>query len=484
MKVSVAAIAFAAMWGLMYPQKTVAQEAVSGFELAGDWTGSLSVQGMELPIVFHFLPGEAGTLSGSIDSPAQGAEGIQISEITVSGDTLVVEVSSIGGRYRAVWDGERIAGEWSQSGTTLPLDLTRLPEGKPAAAFVRPQHPAEPFPYESEQVQFDNAAADIVLAGTLTLPVDAGTHPAAILISGSGPQDRDETILGHKPFLVLADHLTRMGVAVLRFDDRGIGQSSGVFSTATSEDFATDVRAAVEYLAGRPEIDAAAIGLIGHSEGGLIAPMVAAQSEQVAFVVLMAGPGTPGDRILLDQGELIARASGVREDVVEITRTQQKAALEAVKQGAEPAELEALLLEQAREQLAVLTDEEKTKLGVETDSAVENRVRVQASAVATPWFRYFLAYDPLPALRQVRVPVLAMNGELDLQVPYEVNLSRIEKALAKSGNPDVTIVSLPGHNHLFQQAVTGLPAEYGQIEQTMSPEALDLISSWILERVR
>ncbi|MEN8145422.1 MAG: alpha/beta fold hydrolase [Gemmatimonadota bacterium] len=472
MNVPMAATAMAAAWSFMLPELGPAQVATPDFKLAGDWQGTLYVQGTELPLVFHFLESEDGTMSGSLDSPAQGATGLPISEVAIRGDTLVVEVSSVGGQYQALRDGDRFTGKWRQGATTLPLDLIRVPAGESAFVFVRPQHPTEPYPYQSREVEFDNVAAGIRLAGTLTLPATGRGLPGVILISGSGPQDRDETVFGHRPFLVLADHLTRSGIAVLRFDDRGVGRSSGDFSAATTEDFASDVEAALDYLAGRPEVNAAAIGLIGHSEGGLVAPMVAAESERVAFVVLLAGPGTPGDRILINQAELIARASGLSEEAAQSVRIRQKEILEAVTRGTEQTELEALLRKHMQDQLAGLTDEEK-----------DARIQTQLAALSSPWFRYFLAYDPVPALRKVRVPVLALTGELDLQVPYEENLSQIEEALVSGGNPDVTVVSLAGHNHLLQEAKTGLPAEYAQIEQTISPTALDLVSSWILERV-
>ncbi len=310
------------------------------------------------------------------------------------------------------------------------------------------------------------------------MPSGAGPHPAAVLITGSGPQDRDESLMGHRPFLVLADHLTRRGIAVLRMDDRGIGKSTGRFAAATMDDFATDIEAAVRYLRQRPEIAPGEVGLIGHSEGGLIAPLVAvAIPDAVDFVVLLAAPGTPGSRILVRQGELLARASGVDSALVAKNGRAQARVYEVLRTERDSATAARRIDAITDSLFAELTPAERAQLG-----ATREGVRSAQQALFTPWFRRFVAYDPAPTLRRVRQPVLAITGSTDLQVPAEENLAAIREALAAGGNRDVTTVLAPNLNHLFQHATTGLPQEYGQIEETMAPEVLDRIASWVRAR--
>jgi hypothetical protein len=296
-----------------------------------------------------------------------------------------------------------------------------------------------------------------------------------VLVTGSGPQDRDESLLGHRPFAVLADHLTRQGIAVLRYDDRGVAKSTGRFADATSADFAEDALAAVHYLRTRREVGK--IGIAGHSEGGVIAPMVAVRSPDVAFLVLLAGTGLPGDSILKMQSRLIARASGVSAEMIELSARAQTRMFAAVIEGGDSAAMRARLRQIGAEALAQMTEEQRRASRL-TPAAMEANI----AQISTPWFRYFLAYDPRPTLRRVRVPVLALNGSLDLQVPPKEDLAAIAAALREGGNRDVRTIELPGLNHLFQTTTTGAPTEYAQIEETMSPAALSAISAWILER--
>lgn len=431
--------------------------------MTGTWQGTLSAAGAELRIVFHIERGADGALEATMDSPDQGATGISVSAARLEEDSLHLEVAAVGGAYAGALsaDGHTIDGTWTQAGQAFSLVLQRSEEE--IAAPRRPQEPAPPFPYEAEDVSFENEAAGLTLAGTLTLPEGAGPHPAVVLISGSGAQDRDETLMGHKPFLVLADHLTRQGVAVLRYDERGVGASEGAFAGATSEDFAADVGAAVGYLKTRPEIDTAEIGLVGHSEGGLVAPMVSARQGSVAFLVLMAGPGVTGEEIIYRQAALMYRAGGADTAVVAQNRAVQEQMFQIVKTMPDSAA--------AAEKLTVLLKEQ----GVPPQMAEQ-----QAQAVNSPWMRFFLTYDPAPALRVVDVPVLAVNGSKDVQVDAEQNLPAIAAALKAGGNSDYETMKLQGLNHLFQPAETGSPMEYGQIETTIAPAALKTISDWIL----
>ncbi len=288
---------------------------------------------------------------------------------------------------------------------------------------------------------------------------------AVVLLSGSGAQDRDEAVFGHRPFFVLADHLTRRGIAVLRVDDRGVGESEGTMAVATMEDFVTDALSAVSYLVGRSDIDRTRIGLLGHSEGASVAPLAANRSDDVAFVVLLAGMGMTGRELLELQLVAINRAMGMPESVTEARSTMQKRLLDI----ATTASNDNAVAEQAR---AVLSES-----GLTGDAA-----EAQVRALLTPWMKFFLSYDPLPALRELRVPVLALNGEKDTQVPPAENLGPTEAALREGGNPDFTVRELQGLNHLFQTAETGSPTEYAQIEETMSPVALEIVADWIAER--
>jgi len=448
--------------------------------IIGSWVGTLVAGPQELQILYHVSRGEDGALTGTMDVPAQGAVGIPLSTVTVDGPTVTMTYPVPGGgTYEGTMSeaGDAIAGTFSQGPASFPMELSRS-EGA-AEPLPRPQEPKPPFPYLTEDLTFTNPEAGIELAGTLTLPADGGPFPGVVLVSGSGPQDRNEALLGHKPFLVLADHLTRNGIAVLRFDDRGVGESTGDFATATSEDFTSDALAAVAFLRDRPEVARSRVGIAGHSEGGLIAPMAASRSDDVAFIVMLAGPGVPGIDILVAQGELINRAAGTPASVIELnTRIQEGLAdIVAAEPDAEAAEPEMLAF--IREQVQTLPEDIREE---SADALSDEALAQTVQQFNSPWFRFFLRYDPRPVLERVKVPVLAVIGEKDLQVPSQLNIPEIERAFERGGNEDATVRMLPGLNHLFQEAETGSPAEYAQIEQTMSPLLLEAVSSWILER--
>jgi len=343
----------------------------------------------------------------------------------------------------------------------------------------RPQEPKEPFPYNSEEVLFENATDNVVLAGTLTFPKEGNNFPAVVMITGSGGQNRNEELLGHKPFLVIADYLTRNGIAVLRFDDRGIAQSTGDHLTATSEDFAKDILAALDFLKSRNEINKTKIGLIGHSEGGIIAPLAAIQSNDVAFIIMMAGLGIPGDSILYLQGELIQRAEGTSEEEIQKSVKLQREIFSIVKNSNDDEKLETDLKEKFYSEYATMTEEEKSKLG-----DPEVYLNMQIKTITSPWFKYFLRFDPVPVLEKVKCPVLAINGEKDLQVPPKENLDAIESALKKGGNNKFEVKMLPGLNHLFQTSTTGKISEYSQIEETISPVALETMLEWLMKTTK
>ncbi len=433
----------------------------------GVWQGALEGNGMRLRLQLHVTHGDQKQLLAALDSPDQGVNGLPATKVSQKDAAFHFEIPVVNGVYDGALNAAKttITGEWTQSGVQQKLEFRRSGQ---LLELVRPQNPVKPYPYKEEEVTFTNAQASVSLAGTLTLPPGPGPFPAAILLSGSGPHDRDESVAGHRPFLVLADHLTRKGIAVLRFDKRGNGKSTGDYAKATTEDFASDADAALAYLKTCKEIDPKKIGLIGHSDGGMIAPLVAAHSSDVAWIVLLAGPGLKGEDILLLQSELILKAAGVGPGEVTRTLAFDKQTYVLIRQEKDPVVLEAKLndLVQSTSTGAALSP-----------AAVQSQLRVLVS----PWFRYYLDYDPVPALQKTLCPVLALNGEKDLQVPPKENLAKIRKALQDGGNRDFQTTELPGLNHLFQHCPTGSPTEYGGIEETIASEALNDVSDWVLK---
>lgn len=433
-------------------------------DIDGAWLGTLEAGGVKLRIVFHIINTDDG-LTATMDSPDQGAKGIPATGVRREGDSLTIEMKQLGGVFKGDINKDRTAieGTWSQSGMTNPLVINRVKD-EAELELRRPQNPKGPLSYRSEEVTFENQRAGIKLAGTLTVPPGKGPFPAAALIAGSGPHGRDETVMGHKPFLVLSDYLTRHGIVVLRYDKRGIGQSGGNYASATTAEFADDAEAAFNYLRSQPEVNPGKVGLIGHSEGAVIAPMVAARDGKVAFVVMMAGTGVPGDQVLVEQNLLISEAMGMSQDKAE-------------KQAAE--EREVLALVKSQPDNSVVENQVRLKLAGKVPEA---ELGTQVKMLISPWFRYFISYDPAASLRKVACPVLVLSGEKDLQVPPKQNLPAIRSALEAAGNKHFEIDELPGLNHLFQPAKTGSPAEYAAIEETMSPVALDKIATWVLKQ--
>ena len=462
------------------PADSAAAEEKSDEGLAGTWQGALRVGPVELRLVFQFEQDDAGKLGGTLTSIDQTPNPIPLSAVQLADGQVTAAVAAIGGEFSGKLNKDKsaIEGKWKQSGSEFDLIVKRVAE---APAMKRPQEPKPPFPYDVEEVAFENSAAQITLAGTFTKPKGPGPHPAVVMITGSGPQDRDETVMGHKPFAVIADDLTRHGIAVLRFDDRGVGKSTGDFSAATHNDFVGDALAAVDWLKGRPEINARQIGLIGHSEGGVVAPLAAVQRpDDVAFIVMLAGVGVPMRELLAQQGQDIGRTMGLSEASLARDADVEGEFYDALRndENLPTDELKQKLTDLIQGSLDELSDEERDKLGV-TPEVIKARV----DAAVTPWFRELAMYDPGPTLEKVRCPVLALNGALDVQVAADANLNAISTAIKRGGNHDVTTLKLPGLNHLFQECETGSIAEYSRIEQTFAPAALDAVSAWILERV-
>jgi pimeloyl-ACP methyl ester carboxylesterase len=448
--------------------------AARGIE--GIWEGPLKIGAIELRIAFTIKSDRDGKLTATLDSIDQGAKGIPCEEASFADGKLTVGMPKMKAKFvgKLAADGRSIEGKFEQAGLEIPLHLKRVEK---ISTLNRPQTPKGPFPYPVEDVTFENAKAGIQLAGTLTLPKGDGPFPAVVTLSGSGAQDRDETLFGHKPFLVIADHFARQGIAVLRFDDRGVGKSGGKQEGATTADFAIDALAGVRFLKGRKEIDPKRIGLLGHSEGGLIAPMVAAEHPgDVAFIVLLAGPGLPGDEILRTQLVAILKAGGEKPEKIDLYQRMQKALVAVAKKPGPAEKRKDELAAALKEFLNSLTAEEKKEFGTESGFDKEKAI---VGRIGEPWFAYFLGYDPRPTLGKVRCPVLAVTGELDLQVLHRENLAAIEQAVRGGGNDRVTVKSFPGLNHLFQTAKTGLPNEYGQIEETIASAVLEFLADWV-----
>ena len=506
-------------------------------QIEGVWEGKLVVGKNALTLVFNvFKTNGNGDYRATTDSPDQGAKGIPVSKVTVVGSQVTFEVIAVKGTYSGELseDGTRMVGQWQQSGLSLPLELVRKAKA-PDAGLTKAPAPAdeaaqqgaiqpssgpdhESKEIEEIEVRFPSAnvdfsrgidtgtpqslqsegaigqetaassgAQDIVLAGTLSMPrgQGEGPFPAVVLVSGSGLQNRDEEIMGHKPFKAIADYLARRGIAVLRYDDRGFGQSTGDASSATTFDFARDAFGALEFLAKTDRIDATRLGVVGHSEGGIVAAIIAAQKGQAlqqgqiaqqapdlqqaqslpeaSFIVMLAGPGVRGDELLLEQARAIAKASGASDEQIEMATTlNSKIYSIAMKEDS---------VESRRQDIVALLKKEAPELESQADGIV--------SQVLSPWVVQFLKLDPADYLRKVTIPVLALNGTKDLQVPAASNLPAIDKALKEAGNTHYRLVALDGLNHLFQHAKTGLPEEYAQLNEDFAPEALALMGDWI-----
>lgn len=440
-------------------------------EIIGSWTGSLKIQETSLRLVFNVSMKDSVLIS-TFDSPDQGAFGLPTTRTTYSESDKKLEIiaSGLGIFYRGILDNDSIVGTFNQGGIPFPLTLRKTIK----EVVHKPQTPIEPLPYISEEVTIpDKSQNKVSLSGTLTLPDSTGIFPAIILIAGSGPNDRDETIFGHKPFYLLSDYLTRNGFAVLRYDKRGVGKSTGDYSKATISDFVTDASNALEYLKSRKEIDSSKIGMLGHSEGGIIAPMVASKSSDVKFMVLLAAPGTKGIEIVLDQNENSLKHQGIEPETINRLQLTNREIFESllVWTGSEN-DRTAL-----RDRLSYLWEQLPILIKLKLEK--EPYLRAQFNAMITPGYRSFLATDPKDYLSLVSCPVLAINGENDVQVPALKNLEAIKHHIQKGGNYKVETKSYPMLNHLFQESITGQPDEYAKIDQTISPQVLSDITNWI-----
>jgi|ERR1035437_2296674 alpha/beta superfamily hydrolase len=449
--------------------------------IIGTWEGKINV-GVDLRVVFNFKKDSAGTITGTSDSPDQGVKGIPCSNVMIRNDSLLLDVPSIKGSFAGKFMGNSIiAGKLTQ-GRSIELILKKVNE---ISVLIRPQTPQPPFSYISQDVEYDNADKTLHYGATITIPKGKGPFPAALLITGSGKQNRDEEIMEHKPFAVIADHLTKNGYIVLRVDDRGMGKTSGDFTKATSADFAMDVSTSLNYLKSRKEVDVKHLGMIGHSEGGMIAPMVAIQRNDIDFIIMLAGPGEKISQLMKDQNVAFLISSGFKKDAAE--------AYGKLYHNMIPAIISSKNINEAKINLNNIIEAWKkttpeniviATTKIINDSTQKQFVNIFATSLSTPWFKYFLQYDPQPYLQKLHCKVLALNGDKDLQVISKPNLAAIKAALTKSKSPGYFIKEMPGLNHLFQHCKKCTVNEYRELEETFSPEVLKIMSDWLLNTVK
>ena len=450
-------------------------------KIAGKWEGNLEVGKNSLRLVFHLKKDSAG-FTGSMDSPDQNVSGIALSKVEVRNDSLLMEIAAIGGKASGRFiNDSTFSGKWTQ-GMSLPLALK-----KSTASLVanRPQTPKPPFPYQSEDVIYFNKDKSMQYGATLTVPNGEGPYPAVILITGSGQQNRDEELFEHKPFAVIADYLTRQGFVVLRVDDRGIGQTTANVQSATSRDFANDVNVGLDYLKQRKDVAKNKIGMLGHSEGGMIAQIVAAEREDISFVVSMAGPGQKITELMENQNKAVLLASGLSSEMVEDYLKLYRSIVPLVTNA--PSDSVAKLRATAlfNKWMESTSKETVTKTtGVIDENSTAKFINSFIQTLRLPWFSYFLKYDPAPYITKMKAMVLALNGEKDIQVVAKPNLDAWSAALAKSGSKKYEVMELKGLNHLFQHCTKCNLQEYGQLEETIAPEALEAIGTWLKANVR
>lgn len=443
------------------------QNAINGY-----WQGVLKYSSsQEFHIIFNILKSENDSLTAKLSVKEQGVVDLPMDKTWITDSFLTIKSQAAHLIYEGIFipDSMKINGTWKQGKTEIPLNLMHTDT---ITVVNHPQEPKKPYPYKEEEVSFKSTGG-VILAGTLTYPSTGENFPAVVMVTGSGPQNRDEELLGHKPFLVIADYLTRNGIAVLRYDDRGTNSSTGDYAKATTKDNADDALAGINFLKTQKQINPKKIGIIGHSEGGIVAPMCAAKSKDVAFIIMLAGPGLSGDQILLLQSELIAKTEKINEDTLKTELEISGKIYEIIKKEKDnkkaAAKLRKLMLESVPDSL-------------KKDLQTSMQISQQIATMTSPWMRFFITFDPQTSLKKTRCPVLALIGEKDLQVPAKQNIPAIEKALTKANNKDFTVKQMPELNHLFQHCTTGSPTEYANIEETFSPEVLEMIAKWILKK--
>ncbi|MFT4750032.1 MAG: pimeloyl-ACP methyl ester carboxylesterase [Neolewinella sp.] len=466
---------------LLFPLLLSSLAAQDG--ISGKWYAILGAMGTKLPVGLEIEKKE-GAYAGAMTSPSQTKAKIPLASVTFDGKKFTAKEAQTGVTIDAVLSGKELRGIFSQAGQDFPIVFTRnrpqaypISEG-PITITPRPQEPTD-FPYERTPVTFPGGAEDVAMAGELTMPSEGKPRAAIVLVSGSGPQNRNAYLgsqINHSPFLVLSDYLTRRGYAVLRYDDRGVNESTGDFRSATSNDFALDATAAVAYLRTLKELKNVPIGVAGHSEGGMIAPIVASRDEELDFVILLAAPAVAIDSLMLEQRRQVARSMGQSEMLIRRDEPTLRAGYTWIKDNPELSE------EDYVEGLYGVFEEQLKNLPAALRQSIVDPRAFNAQYVvplSSPWMRRFIAFEPKDFLSQLSIPVLAINGLLDTQVDGTTNLNAFAEIMATNGNKDVTITPLLGLNHLFQPAETGSPTEYGTIQTTFDTTALKAVGSWL-----
>jgi pimeloyl-ACP methyl ester carboxylesterase len=448
-----------------------------------NWAGILNAGGQKIELRLHLVQNADKTYTSNWDVPAQKAKGIPSSKTEVSNNQINIEIKMIGASFTGTLNAglNKLEGSWGQSGMSFPLTMEPLKEGMEVVVAMKPQTPKPPFNYEVKDFVYEGANTHLSYGCTLTYPSDKKQYPLIILITGSGRQDRDETIFDHKPFAVLADYLTKKGFAVLRVDDRGAGKSTGDFSTSTTADFALDVEAHLAYAKTLPMVDPNKIGLLGHSEGGLIAPMVAARNKLVAFMVLMAGPGIEITELMAIQNEMVLKSAGISQQAIDAYIPLYKNLMKSIISFDDQQKAVEKSKEITKAWYAK-TDKTLVKLttNISTESDIEKFATTMAQTLSTNWWKYFAAYNPQPTLQKVKCPVLAINGSADIQVPAVASLKGIEASLKKGGNKHFTTKQFEGLNHLFQKCTKCTVPEYGELDTTIEPTVLEAIGDWLI----
>ena len=444
--------------------------------LSGNWKGAVTISKMDLKMVVKFTV-RNDSLKGVIDIPEQHAKNLELKDISYKHPKINfnLETSASIAYFNGEVFGDSIGGIFSQDVYQGTFYLNRTEE-------VIKEEVKEKLPYKEEEVTFKNG--ENLFAGTLTIPEHSGKHPAVVMITGSGPQNRDEEILGFKPFRIIADYLTRNGIAVLRYDDRGVGDSKGKsVNESTTDEFSYDVIEAVKYLQSRSDINPKQIGLCGHSEGGIVAPLVASKFKDIAFIICIAGTGVTGGEILLEQSRLIAKADSSSDEDININLEQMKMLIDVAIKNTGWDEATASLKDVILKYFDKIISEEERKTIYDRDVYAQNLAKTQVNVFKSEWMRYFISYNPVPALEKVKCPVLMFFGGKDLQVPVKQNEKPMVDALKKGGNKDYTVKTFADANHLFQTATTGSPTEYAKLPKEFTDGFLDFMKDWVLKRV-
>lgn len=441
----------------------------------GTWEGKMNA-GVELRMIFHISQDASNNYLVTIDCPEQGLKDVKANSVMLNTDSIRLEISQFGASYSGKKSSDSLITGTLVQGMSFPLNIKKITK---VVVKNRPQTPVAPFPYKSEDIIYTNKDKSITYGATITIPSGKGPFPAALLLTGSGQQNRDEEILGHKPFAVIADHLTKNGFIVLRVDDRGVGQTTGKRFISTTRDFANDAIVGLNYLKNRNEVNKNMVGLIGHSEGGMIAQILAAERKDISFVVMLSGPGEKTMKVMNDQNEAMLLKSGMPKEFITSYMALYKNILNTVitsdslSMKGNVKNVVNTWVEQTQPNAVVATT------GIRDENSKTNFIDQFVSQVGHPWFKYFLSYDPAPYIRKMSAKVLALNGSKDIQVISKTNLQGIEAALKKSKSKSYEVKELEGLNHLFQDCKTCTVQEYDLIEQTISPKLLDTMTEWL-----